>query len=309
MINLFKYIRLTKQRPNLLLRSAKSLYLTKLLGRKAVRGVELAVTYCCQGRCKKCSCTDLIEAKRAEMSAGQIIELSSQIADSGALLINFTGGEPLLRDDILDIIHHLNKMHILISLSSNGLLLTDPLLEKLKRAGLNVIQISLNSPYENEHDTEIGVKGSYKKVIAAIIKARAIGIEVLINLVVTREILYSERLEKMALIAKQNRCYLSFIFPARVGGWSDKDVNLGSKDYEFMKKWLKLSYVTTDVDSCYSRGVCPAGTEKLYISPYGDIYPCPFVHQKYGNVLDENFRDLWNNISTLPHRGCPNILR
>jgi len=304
-----KYLNLIKQKPSILLRGIKYLFLARVLNKRVLRGVELAITYQCFGKCEKCSCFVLKEDNRKEMSKEQILNIADQIVKLGAILINITGGDPLLRNDVLDILFELRKKPVIVSLSTNGLLLTDSLLIKLKNAGLNVIQISLNSPDEKEHDKEIGINGSYKKVIASISKASQLDIEVLINFVVTKEMLYSDKIGKMVDIARRYNSYLSLIFPAQIGGWQKKEVNLNIKDYELVKKWLKLKFVTADTETCYYKGFCPAGIDKAYISPYGDFYPCPFIQKKYGNVLESNFVSLWNNMDLIKHKGCRDIVK
>ena len=307
MKNLCKYIRLVKQKPSVVTRVAKALFLTKVFKRKVLRGVEFAVTYQCQAKCEKCSSRGLIDSGRQEMSLEQILNISRQIVNAGAILINFTGGEPLLRNDIIHIIKTVSKMPVLVSLSTNGLLLTDTLLKELKEAGLNVLQIGLHSPNEEEHDAEVAVKGSYRSVLAGIKETRGLGIEVLINTVITREILYSERMIQLVHMAREYKSFLSMVLPAQVGGWKEKDVSLNHEDYKLIKKWLKSKFVTTDTESCYSRGICPAGTEKVYITPYGDMYPCPFIHEKQGNILNDNFIQLWKKMCTKRYSWCVNI--
>ncbi len=305
-MNLLKYIRLATEKPSCTLRGVLSLVEAHIFNKKVLRGVELAITYKCQARCDKCSCRTMIDNSRAEMTTQQVLYVCKQVTRAGAILINLTGGEPLLRDDIVDIVREINKMPVLISLTTNGLLL-ERYLGKLRWAGLNVLQISLNSPFEEEHDEQIGVEGSYRKVLAGIKEAKALGIEVLINTVVTREILYSERITELLKLVKKNRCILSLIIPAAVGGWSNKDVSLTEEDYKQIQRLLKYNFVTTDTESCYRGGRCPAGTEKVYISPYGDLYPCPFIQHRYGNVFESNFIELWKGLPGVGSHYCLNI--
>ncbi|MBU1726900.1 MAG: radical SAM protein [Candidatus Omnitrophica bacterium] len=306
-MNILKYSSIAKQKPFVCARWLRAFFCSNILRRRVLRGVEFAVTYKCQVNCVKCSCADLVNNHRRELSTEEIINLSNQVINAGALLINFTGGEALLRNDIMDILRKLKDRSVVLSLSTNALLYSESLMNDLKKSGLNVIQVSLNSPYADEHDREIGIKGSFSRSLACIMEARSLGIEVLINSVITRDILYSDRMEKLYNIAKQNKSYLSFIFPARVGGWKEENVNLDYADYQIIKKWLNLSFVTTDSETCFKGRICPAGTEKVYISPYGDLYPCPFIHNNQGNILDKGFFDLWNSMSVNSFNHCLNL--
>ena len=306
-MRLLKYIRLIRKNPDIALQAAKAFILANIFNKKVIRGAEVAVTYRCQGKCEKCSCRSLIDETRSEMTIEQILKVCRKISGAGAILINITGGEPLLRKDIMEIIKQISTLPILVSLTTNGFLLDEDLIKNLKLAGLDVIQVSLSSPFEEEHDKDIGLPGSYQRVLSAIETAKRYGLEVLINTVVTREVLYSKRIVELIAIAKKYNSFLSLILPAKVGGWAGKDVGLNLKDYKAISKLLKNKFVTTDTESCYRRGMCPAGTEKVYISPYGDIYPCPFIQRSYGNVLKDDLVRLWENMPHLVHKGCINI--
>ena len=310
MSKLFKYLTLLKQKPSIILPAAKGFILANVLAQPALRGAELAVTYRCQASCYKCSTRTLIEEGRTEMSAEEIVSVSRQVVRAGGILIDLTGGEPLLRDDIVTIVEQLQHMPVIVSMATNGYLLNDSLLKSLKKAGLNVIQIGLTSPIAAEHDQELGIAGSFDKVMWAIQQARSLGIEVLINTVITRDILYSDRMEQLATIARENRSYLSLIMPAQVGGWHDNsNIKLDFRDYELIKKWLNEKFTTTDTESCYRRGICPAGTEKVYISAYGDLYPCPFIQQKIGNLLENDFVALWKAMRSHHYGSCVHVKR
>jgi len=309
MLKLAKYIKIIRQKPSIIYPALKALLKTNLLNKRVLRGADIAVTYHCQGKCKKCSCQDLIDKDRMEMSKEEVVQISKQIVSAGGILINLTGGEPLLRPDIGDIILSLRKIPAIISISTNALLLDERLLRNLRDVGLHVLQLNLSSPYSEEHDKEIGFAGSYKNVILTLRIARELGMNALLNTVVTKEILYSDRIKALANLAKEYGSYLSLILPAAVGGWEGKgDALLTQEDYSLIKDWLKLSFVTTDTKSCYRKGICPAGTEKIYVSPYGDVYPCPFMRQKIGNLLKDSLLQIRQNINIkMKYNGCINI--
>jgi len=308
MVTYLRYFNILKQKPAVIPNLVRGIISSKLLRKdKVLRGAEFAVTYKCQGKCGKCSCLGLVDDRRQELTIEQILEASESVVKEGAILINITGGEPLLREDIFLLIKRLSRIPAILSLSTNGLLLNIDSLQELKDSGLNVLQISLNSPVKEEHDKIIGVDGSYDKVLSAIIAARKLGIEVLINSVITKEILHSRRMQDLIDIARSSRSFLSLVFPAKVGGWSRNEINLDQDSYQLIKRILKLRFVTTDTQTCYQKGVCPAGREKVYISAYGDVFPCPLIHNKQGNVLEGNFADIWKGFAYKREKGCLNI--
>jgi len=97
MTRLLKYIRLIKKKPSIAVRAGRAFVMANVFERKVLRGAEIAVTYRCQGKCDKCSCRSLIDESKPEMTTEQILKVCRKISSAGAILINLTGGEPLLQ--------------------------------------------------------------------------------------------------------------------------------------------------------------------------------------------------------------------
>lgn len=302
-----KFFSIVSQKPAVVPRVARALALTYLTGKAQLRGAELAVTYRCQATCDKCSTRSLIQNGRPEMSVEQVAAIANMLSRAGAVLIDLTGGEPLLRRDIDDIVRRLSRLPVILSMATNGLLLNEERLRSFKKNGLHVIQFGLSSPEASEHDAVIGVPGGYGRITDAIELTRRQGMEVLINTVVTKELLHSDKLGRMVRWAQERSCFLSLIMPASVGGWAGRSVGLDKDDYEKIKVWLKQPFVTTDTETCYQKNMCPAGKEKVYISAYGDLYPCPFIQQKAGNLFEGDFKKLWRSMHNVCYDRCVNV--
>jgi MoaA/NifB/PqqE/SkfB family radical SAM enzyme len=303
-----RYLNILRKKPSVIPRMARQMVEAKLLGRGVLRGVEMAVTYRCQASCPKCSCQKLVVPGREELSTDAVVELCRRVVEAGGILVNFTGGEPLLRPDLVELVERVGRMPCLVSITTNGVLADRASLDRLRRAGLDILQVSLSSPVPEEHDRETGIVGSFARALEAIGAARALGIEVLINTVITREVLGSGRLEAIAGIAVRNTSFLSLVFPAAVGGWQGQDVRLSQGDYDRLRRsWLPRGYVTTDTETSYHRGFCPAGSEKIYVTPYGDLFACPFIQKSEGSVLDEDIVALWRRMASHERPGCCNV--
>lgn len=301
---LIKYYPFLMQKPSAVPRIAKGFLLKRVFKKNILRGIELAVTYDCQASCEKCSCLSLMEAGRPEISLLQVKELMESFDRLGVFLVNITGGEPLLRKDIADIVRVVSKKKILASLSTNAQLLSEDLLTRFKMNGLNVLQVSMDSPCEREHDVSRGIPGLYRKVVSSVTWARKLSIEVLINTVVTPELLTLDRLDRMIDFARQHKSFLSLIMPARVGGWRNKIIRFHRDDLMRLEKLSQSPYVTTDRQTCFDKS-CPAGREKLYINPYGDVYPCPFIQEKSGNLYQSGLESLWSgHYDSYQHDCC-----
>ena len=88
-----------------------------------------------------------------------------QSQNLGISIIAFTGGEPLLRKDIFELISHVDKRKAVPILFTNGLLLSDEVAEKLAKAGLYSIFVSIDSPNPKEHDQLRGMPNLFETAI------------------------------------------------------------------------------------------------------------------------------------------------
>lgn len=130
--------------------------------------ISWALTHKCSQHCRYCK---IRQMRRKELNTGQIFSIIDQLSESGTILICFSGGEPLSRDDIGEILAYTKKKKILFDISSNGHLVPEKI-GLVKNARL--ICLSLDGP-ENIHD-KIRGNGSYSKVIraAALLRKRNI---------------------------------------------------------------------------------------------------------------------------------------
>jgi GTP 3',8-cyclase len=155
---------------------------------RIAKKLRISVTDRCNMRCGYCMPTNNTKwfDSTEVLSFEEIIRLSSIFAILGVEKIRITGGEPLVRPMIENLIKSIAKIpHIKsIGLTTNGLLLSDTV-EKLKSSGLNSVNISLDSFKEDRFKMMTGING-LNKVISSIQKAKDAGLDVKINTVVVR---------------------------------------------------------------------------------------------------------------------------
>lgn len=169
-----------------MIRSVKS-ELIDNYGRIAKK-LRISVTDKCNMRCGYCMPKDNTRwfDTTEVLSFEEIIRLSSIFANLGVEKIRITGGEPLVRPSVENLIKAIAKIGDIksIGLTTNGLLLLERL-EALKSSGLNSVNISLDSFKENRFKMMTGVNG-LDKVKSSILKAKDVGLDVKINTVVVR---------------------------------------------------------------------------------------------------------------------------
>jgi len=131
----------------------------------------LRLTKACNLRCPHCYVNAGVPSEN-ELTLKEIRSLIDQLTELKVFYIFYTGGEPFLRKDIVEILRYTAEKQIGISISSNGVVLNKDLLEELKDIPFNLFQISLDGT-EEIHDFMRG-KGRWKKAIRAIKLAKSI---------------------------------------------------------------------------------------------------------------------------------------
>ncbi len=132
-----------------------------------IRSVHWSITGKCNYRCKHCYMS-APEAKFGELDHETMMDLIEQMADCGVLSVKLTGGEPLVRSDLWDIIDALLDHHIMINqIYSNGKLVTRSLLEGFISRGIRPEIIMSYDGDEGWHDWLRGIPGAGKTVLDA----------------------------------------------------------------------------------------------------------------------------------------------
>ena len=135
------------------------------------------VTRRCNLRCVHCYSQSEDRGYSGELSLDEGKSLIDDLAGFGSPVILFSGGEPLIRPDILDLIRYATQQGRRAVLSTNGTLITPAVAEKLKDIGLSYVGISLDGLQET-HDAFRGFSGTFARVMAAIKNCQDVGLKV-----------------------------------------------------------------------------------------------------------------------------------
>lgn len=298
---LIKHVRFIKN-PILVKRIFNGYFNTVVLGLNTLRSIELAITYQCQAKCHKCYSVNLNEIERDYLTIEQIRTVIDQAMDLGIIHVNITGGEPTLRKDILEVIEACRPGEIMVSLVTNALTLTREKMKLLKEAGLNTIQISLDSADQKKHDRLRGASGCYDKVMAAASWAREFGINLCFSTVLSTEHSSNkEEMYKLLALAEREKAFLLICDSAAVGRWEGQKekmmtcVQRNRVLEELMKHPVARHH---NMYNFRMKAGCPAGIEKIYITAYGDVTPCDLIHDSFGNVLNEDLKTIWKRMGS-----------
>jgi radical SAM protein with 4Fe4S-binding SPASM domain len=124
-------------------------------------------THKCNLQCKHCY-SNSGTIREEELTTKEAISVVDQIADSGVTALAFSGGEPLTRKDFFEVVRHAADRGLYVSVATNGTLLSKENVQKLKKAGVNYLDISIDGASAKTHDEFRGVPGAFDKAMAGL---------------------------------------------------------------------------------------------------------------------------------------------
>jgi MoaA/NifB/PqqE/SkfB family radical SAM enzyme len=227
------------------------------------------------------------------------MRILDDIDELGVPRINLTGGEALLRKDIFDLISYASDKFVVI-LESNGLLLSPETALRLKRAKISCVAVSVDTTNGAEHDSLRGVKECFNSAMEGIRNLRRAGVPCIMSTYIPVEKANIRYIQDFMALAKANRVLAVRILPPRpVGSFSCNTSSLLDKKAE------NLIRNSADPFIAYFNGMpapsmCGIFTRStFYISPYGEVQPCPYMPLSFGNIknadLPELLKLMWNN--------------
>ncbi len=270
---------------------------------------EIAVTYRCNLNCKFCYVGD---KNYGELNTSDTKKLLFKIYNEAHVpSVSFTGGEPLLRHDICELVAYSSHIGLWTNLITNGTLLNAAIVKELKKAGLSSAQVSIEGPEPTIHDNITGVQGSFDATVAGIKLLRDADIPVHTNTTVSRDNL--NHLEGILLLAKKiglKRLSMNLLIPC--GSALDKKA-LWVSYSEIGEYILQLKHGAEKEDmkflwyspvpmcefnpiSCgFGNKSCAAITGLLSIDPLGNIIPCSSWRMPVGSLLKKSFNAIWRS--------------
>ena len=283
----------------------------RTFGTLGLRLVEISLTDRCQCGCPHCYAEENADhLKEKELSTDQVKSLLREAKDLGATEIIFTGGEPLLRSDLLELVDFTHRSRMVVRLITNGILLSEELVMDLKKAGLNWCSISIDSPDPETHDIFRRYPGSFNNAMEGFRLLKQHRIPCSIITVARKELIHTGDLEKIVDLGKQIGATLVRInFPVPIGRFREQlEQVLDYSEREKVRELLKSGFVSMESPSEETR--CTAAVTKINIRPNGDVAPCVFIPLTIGNIRESSLADIWkvmkNYIKIYATKGqCP----
>jgi len=270
----------------------------------------LSITPRCPCRCVHCSADRFVTEKRRELTLDELKSVVDQAVDLGVSNVVFTGGEPMVRQDLYDLIAHVDKTRAHVMIFTSGVLLTDKNVERLAAAGLDSLNVSIDADSAAQHDELRRMPGAFQKAFEGARRARAAGILTGISTYGSHETVASGSLEHILNMARDDGFHEVTIFDCVPTGkfLNAPHVRMGRKDIKRIRALADrvnasehpMGITAQAKANAYDGGGCFGGFAQFYMTCYGDVNPCDFNPVTFGNVLAEPLEAIWRRIVTHP---------
>lgn len=270
--------------------------------------MDLAITYRCNLGCQKCYVGD--KKINQELSAKEWLKVYEILWKVGIPQVVFTGGEPTLREDIVELI---NEAHEFVTgLVTNGTRLNE-LAEKLRGASLDYAQVTVESWDSATHDAITCVSGSHHRTTSGLRKALGVGLQVVTNTTLSKINAggFTQTIQWLHDLGIKHVACNTLICSG--AGISHKKEN-GLSDDELKKVLLQACETAERLGvnfqwyspTCYHQGVnpidlgfgiksCSAATHNMTIQPDGTVLPCQSWPESVGNILKDDWASIWQH--------------
>ncbi|HNX26928.1 MAG TPA: radical SAM protein [Phycisphaerae bacterium] len=273
-----------------------------------------------------------------ELTTDGIIRLIDELADIGTSVILFSGGEPLMRDDIFDIVAHAGRRNLHAVLSTNGTLITPQTAKRFADIGLDYIGVSIDAAQPEANDDFRRWNGAFDMACQGIINARNAGIRCGLRFTMTRQnISHIPAIFSMAENLQINRiCFYHLVPVGRAGASLSPDswhirrgldeIITHTQRLHDAGKAMEVLTVDNHADGAYlylkllasgrkqhaelalkllkKAGGNASGRKICCVSWDGDVYPDQFWRNRpLGNINHKNFNEIWHD------ETCDSLLR
>ncbi|MFC1703201.1 radical SAM protein [Candidatus Omnitrophota bacterium] len=278
---------------------------------------EIALTYRCNLACRfcyaACGCKKVDDSP--ELSSESFKKILAIIKHEAEVpSVSFTGGEPTLRDDLFELIEHAKSLRMWTNLITNATLITKDFAAKLKHAGLDSAQVSLEAAEATVHDSIVKSPGAFSLTLQGLKHLQEAGIRVHTNSTISA--LNKNHLLKIVELVKKrglSKFSMNMLMPEGAAVENLKEVlvtytEIGGIILQVAKhaKQLGLEFMWySPTPMCIFNPIvhglgnkgCAACDGLLSISPSGDILPCSSFPQPMGNMLKikGRFREMWRS--------------
>jgi radical SAM protein with 4Fe4S-binding SPASM domain len=304
--------------------------------------VSYSITTKCNLRCKHCYSNSVEQAAPDELPTQDAFRLMDDLSKWGIGLLVIDGGEPLCREDLLDVVRYASSKGIRTTIGSNGTLIDEATAKKLLEAGVKSVAISVDGADAQTHDSFRGISGSFEQALKGAEACCNAGLPFQFNMVVRKQTL--SQVEDMLRLAVECGANAAEFFDLVAAGRAKqecKDDVLSNDERGQIMEWLAQAQedcpIVIRVPSCpmypillqqkqirpkhfaaemlqripYYRRGCAAGMPMGYVMVLsnGEVNPCMLLQAKLGNIREQSIISIWENSTVLAKLRRRELLR
>lgn len=273
----------------------------------------------CNQKCIHCYAAGQELSEEQELDTNTWKAIIDKCRECGIPQITFTGGEPTMRDDLVELIEH--SKWFVTRLNTNGIKLSKDLCQKLREASLDSMQITFYSANEEIHNKLVGAD-QYTNTLAGIENALEENLNISINTPLCT--LNKDYVDTLRFLHDKGVRYVTcsgLITTGNATGEESLSLQLSTEE---IKTILKEA-----TEYCFSNGMeisftspgwiekeffgeiginepeCGACLSNMAITPGGNVVPCQsyLSGENMGNMLDKNWEDIWNSPMCMERRN------
>ncbi len=258
-----------------------------------------------------------------ELTTEEVCDLLDEIAGrSTETMVVLTGGEPLMRGDLEELVAHGTERGLAMVVGTNGVALSDRRVQSLKAAGAMGVGISVDSLDPEKHDAFRGLRGAWEKTMAGIEACKRHGLPFQIHFSVTEA--NADEVPAMIDFARAAGARVLNVFFLVCTGRGESMSDISPVTYERVLNQLvaaqeqsrdllirarcaphykRIAYQRNPASTLtraagYEGGGCLAGIHYCRITPEGGVTACPYIPEEEGSIRDQKFWDIWDQSLT-----------
>jgi len=275
---------------------------SKLIPKK-ITSIAFAITNFCPLNCNYCY-GNFNRKGKDFLPVETIINVLTDAEELGKVrYVSITGGEPLVHKELPKIIEFLEDKNIFYEISTKGITIDEPLIKKLKKAGLREIQISLDSMNPNTWAKITGMPASsFKKVIEGMLLLKKFHIRIRVRITLSKDNYrdLDNTLNELRFFEPET-VRISPLIPVGRGSIEktlDKAETIES--LKIISKYENVYNLQIGIYRYVPDAFCGGLKTSLYIAPNGDVYPCDMLYDignkslfKIGNIYEKSIKEIW----------------
>lgn len=268
----------------------------------------------CNLRCSYCRRIDVLDSvSHYDLTTEESKKMISQISEFQNVILVFSGGEPLLRKDIFEVIDFAKSRGIIPAIASNGVLIDEFIAREIKRSEVHRVSISIDGAQEKTNDYFRG-DGSFKKALQGVDNLKKNNIPVQINFTVTKfNVNELPSVYELSLNMKVDALHIFMLVPVGCGVQVADSQMLSKEEIEQWLNWFADKELENKIElkaTCcpqYHRILaqkkikpvktkgCLAATGIIFVSHKGDVFPCGYLPLKIGDIKNKTIKEIYNS--------------